>query len=233
MFLGLPFGAPESSGPSLYLANAPVLPTVQYLRVSDSVPFYSDDVGANCLFYVPATYYVALEEEGTEYDSVTYEDLHGYIRHGSCDKVSYEPSVKYAESGSVVLQKDIEAVKFYADCNCLNKVADVSATDKLFLYGVSERSDIYYCRLQKSYGVIYGYISDAGVTVTPPRENSAPTVAPPADNDPKEDDHDPTQPEDNVYETHLAFPVQIILIVSLAVPAFLLVFLLTRKNRKK
>lgn len=214
-------------------AYASVLPSVQYLRVEESVPFYSDDGGQSCLFYLPATYYVALEDEGEEFDAVTYEDLHGFIRHGSCEKVTYEPSIKYAESGSIVLQKDIEAVKFYADANCLNKVADVSATDKLFLYGVSENSDIYYCRLHKSYGVIYGYLSDVGVTVTLPKENTAPVVAPPADDNPPSEENPELPSDDNVYESHLAVPVQIILIVSLAVPAFLLVFLLTRKNKKK
>ncbi len=218
----------------MFSANSAVyseLPAVQYMRITESVPFYAEENG-DLLFYLPPTYYVALEEEGDEYDTVTYEDLHGFIRHGSCEKVSFEPDTKYAESGTVTLQKDVEAVKFYSDAHCLNKIAEYAAGDRLFLYGAAEEG-AYYCRLHKSYGVIYGYIGGNGVTVTLPEENDEPAVAPtdPDAPDPEQPSN-PSDPDENVYETHLAAPVRIILIVSLAVPAFLLVFLLTRKKKK-
>ncbi len=218
---------------NVYAASA--LPAVQYMRITEAIPFYSAENGASLLFYLPATYYVALEEEGEEYDAVTYEDLHGYIRHASCDKVSYEPNVKYAESGAVALQKDVEAVRFYSDQACADKIAEYTVGDRLFLYGQA-REGIYYCRLHKSYGVIYGYIGGTGVTVTLPRDNADQTAAPPADEPSDEQEEPKPNPDggdDDVYETNLAVPVRIILIISLAVPAFLLVFLLTRKAKKK
>ena len=214
---------------TLFLA---ALPAVQYSYLESDVAFYTfDGVDYNIVFYLPATYFVALEEEGEEYDRVTYLDMSGYIAHGAAAKVDYEPVTKYATGGKIALKKGIASVYLYAEPDCATVLASVTATDTLFLYGKSPLTDVYYCRFKGTAGTLRGYVGIEGVTVTLPAENIIESVTPPEDLDP--DPNDPNDPGDeNIYKTNLPLPVEIILIIALAVPAFLLVFLLTRKKTK-
>lgn len=202
------------------------LPAVQYSYLESDVAFYSfDGVDYSVVCYLPATYFVAIEEEGGEYDRVTYLDMSGYIVHGAASKVDYEPVTKYATGGKVELLRGIASVYLYAEPSCTNVLWSVTATDTLLLYGRSPLSDVYYCRLKTDTGTLRGYVGIGGVTVTLPEENVIDSVLPPPDDEP--------DPDKDIYSSNLPLPVEIILIVALAVPAFLLVFLLTRKKPKQ
>lgn len=210
---------------TLFLA---ALPTVQYSYLDADVAFMTyDGVDYNVVCYLPATYFVALEEEGELYDRVTYLDMSGYIVHNAAQKVDYEPVTKYATGGKVTLKKGIASVYLYDDPACTNVIASVTATDTVFLYGRSPLDGVYYCRYKGTAGTVRGYIGGDGVIVTLPPENDVQAVTPPEDIDPDP----PEDPDDNIYKQNLSLPVEIILVVALAVPAFLLVFLLTRKKR--
>lgn len=207
---------------------AAVLPTVGYAYLPESIPFYAfDGVDYTCTFYLPATYFVAIEEEGEEYDRVTYLDLSGYVRHGDAERVDYDPASKYAESGKIELKRGIASVYLYADASCTSVLSPVTASDSLFLYGESSVQGVYYCRLRGGNGALRGYVSTEGVIVTLPKENDISAVPPHTNPDPST-----PAPDDGIYESKLAFPVQLVLIISLAVPAFLLVFMLTKKKTK-
>lgn len=202
-------------------------PAVNYAYLPTSIPFYAyDGVDYTCAFYLPQTYFVAVEEEGREYDRVTYLDMSGYVKHGSAEKVDYEPVTKYATSGSVSLKHGIASVYLYADENCSVVLSPVTASDTLFLYGRASKEGVYYCRLIGSVGTVRGYVADDGVTVVMPNENIVEAVKPPAEEQPPFD----YSPGPNANE--LNGVVEIILIVSLALPAFLLVFLFTGKKNK-
>lgn len=204
------------------------LPAVQYSYLDADVAFYAfDGVDYSVVFYMPATYFVALEEEGELYDRVTYLDLSGYIAHGDAESVDYEPVTKYATGGKVVLKRGIASVYMYAEPECVTVVASVTATDTLFLYGRSPLDGVYYCRLRGANGAVRGYIGTEGATVTLPEENIIESVTPPEDINPSED----PDPDDETYNSNIPFPVEIILVISLALPAFLLVFLLTSKKK--
>ncbi|MBQ7227955.1 MAG: hypothetical protein IJX05_06115 [Clostridia bacterium] len=206
------------------------LPSVEYSFIGESVPFYVyDGVDFTCLFYLPETYFVAVEEEGDEFDRVTYLDLSGYVRHGSTEKVDYEPVTKYATGGSVTLKHGIASVYLYSDENCSSVLCPVTASDTLFLYGKANNNGVYYCRLKGTAGTMRGYVGSEGVSIVLPDENVIQAVDPPASDNPS------TQPpisSDSPYASNLSLPVVIILIVSLALPAFLLVFLLTGRKAK-
>ena len=206
------------------------LPGVQYSFIAESVPFYYyDGIDYTVAFRLPETYFVAIEEEGEEYDRVTYLDLSGYIKHGSCEKTDYEPVTKYPTTGRLELKKTIASVFVYSSADCKTVVTSVTNADKIFLYGESGTENVYYCRVTGASGAVRGYIAGEGVTVYPPDENDVQAVAPMPDPEPEPEpgDKDGDETADN-----MPFPVEIILIVSLAVPAFLLVFLLTAKKPK-
>lgn len=210
---------------------AVALPNVTYAYIPEPVGFYAfDGVDYTCLFILPETYFVAVEDEGNDYTAVTYLDMSGYVKRGDVEKVDYEPVTKYATSGKVALKSGIASIYLYADENCTNVLTPVSSTDSLFLYGKAAIAGVYYCRLKGANGTLRGYIGSEGVTVTLPEENDVQAVAP---EEPPPDNDDIIVPpkEDDAYGT-LSLPVEIILVVSLAVPAFLLVFILTRSKDK-
>lgn len=206
------------------------LPAVRYSYINESVPFYAfDGVDYTCLFYLPATYFVAIEEEGEEYDRVTYLDLSGYVKSGDTEDVDYEPVTKYATTGSVTLKKGVASVYLYADADCTVVLSSVTASDSLFLYGQSAYEGVYYCRLKGMAGTTRGYIGGEGIIVTLPEENTVEAVTPPEDEPEEENPGEETDPGGGG-EAEVSLPVEIILVVSLAVPAFIVVFLLTRKR---
>ena len=201
------------------------LPSPSYALLTESIPFYVyDGVTYTRVCLLPATYFVAVEAEGEDYDRVTYLDMSGYIRHGDATAVDYEPATKYATDGKVTLNRGVASVYLYADAELTNVLATATVTDELFLYGGSGYEGVYYCRLTSSGGTLRGYIGTEGVTVSLPSDNDIRPVEQPSDEEPEPSAPDPEEP------VTLALPVEVILSVSLAVPAFLLVLLLTRKK---
>ncbi len=209
------------------LVLATQLPAPSYALVAESIPFYVfDGVSYTRLFMLPATYFVAVEENGEDYTRVTYLDLSGYIRTGDASEVDYEPETKYATGGKVLFDRGVASVFLYADPVLSNVLTAVSVTDELFLYGEAGYENVYYCRAVTSSGTLRGYIGPDGVTVSLPPDNVIRPVDPPDDGSIDAGGELPPVTE----TTTLAIPVEVILSVSLAVPAFLLVFLLTRKK---
>ena len=202
------------------------LPTTSYALLSEPTPFYVyDGVSYTRVFLLPETYYVAIEEEGEEYTRVTYLDLSGYVRSKDIEKVDYEPQTKYATGGKIELNRGVASVFLYSDATLRNVLTPVTVSDEIFLYGKSGYEEVYYCRVKTDSGWMRGYLSHAGVTVTLPPENDTTAVTP-----------TPTDPTDNPTQTdpemtELALPIEILLAVCLAIPAFLLVLLLTRKKK--
>lgn len=210
---------------------AVALPSITYAYIPEPVGFYAfDGVDYTCLFILPETYFVALEDEGNDFIAVTYLDMSGYVRRGDVETVDYEPVTKYATSGKIAFKSGIASVYLYADENCTNVLTPVNSTDSLFLYGRAATDGVYYCRLKGANGTVRGYIGSEGVIATLPEENDVQAVAP---EEPPPDSGEIVVPpkEDETYGT-LSLPVEIILVISLAVPAFLLVFVLTRSKDK-
>ena len=207
------------------------LPSQGWACISGSTTFYYyDGISFTAAFILPSTYFVAVEEEGREYDRVTYLDLSGYVKHGACEQVDYEPLNKYPTEGKVELKKSVSSVFLYSSPSCESVLSSVTAAESMFLYGDSETENVYYVRVTRADSVLRGYVSGEGVTVTYPSPNDTQAVAP---GDPDEELPEITDnPPAKDTESGLAFPLEILLIVCLALPAFLLVFLLSRKKSK-
>lgn len=105
-------------------------------------------------------------------------------------------------------------------------VGVVTASDSIFLYGVSKKDNIFYVRVGTPDDFMRGYISGEAVDVTYPPENDISAISP----DPPEN-NDPEVPPADDGKAELSYAVQIILVVTLAVPAFLLVFLLSTSKK--
>ena len=151
------------------------------------------------------------------------------VKSGDTEDVDYEPVTKYATTGSVTLKKGVASVYLYADADCTVVLSSVTASDSLFLYGQSAYEGVYYCRLKGTAGTTRGYIGGEGIIVTLPEENTVEAVTPPEDEPEEENPGEETDPGGGG-EAEVSLPVEIILVVSLAVPAFIVVFLLTRKR---
>ena len=203
------------------------LPPGGWALAEDSVPFYVfDGMTYSVLFILPVNYFVAVEENGEEFCRVSYLDLDGYVRADDVIPVDYEPLVKFPQSGSATLKKSVSSVWLYSDQALTNVVLEVTAADDIFLYGASERENVYYVRAGSGSGARRGYISGEAVDVEFP---------PPGDPSPAEENKDPEtdgeQTADRAEESsQLPVAVRIILIVSVTVPAFLLAVLLSRKR---
>lgn len=196
--------------------------------VTESVPLYFfDGTSYTVAFMLPETYFVAVEEKGAEFDRVSFLDLTGYIRSGSATAVDYEPASKYPTSGGATLKKSVSSVWLYADADLTNVVGEVNAADTIFLYGVSRRENVFYVRVGTPDDYMRGYISGEAVDVVYPPENDTSALAP---EDPLPDDPSPLPTDDE--PRRLGSAVQIILVITLAVPAFLLVFLLSARGRR-
>ncbi len=207
------------------------LPSNGWACISGNTTFYYyDGISFTAAFVLPSTYFVAVEEEGREYDRVTYLDLSGYVKHGSCQYTDYEPLNKYPTEGKAVLKKSVSSVFLYSSPACESVLTSVTAAESMFLYGNSDVEDVYYVRVTRADSVIRGYVSGEGVEITYPPANDTQAVAPV---DPDDDPSiGPEEPPSENKEGGLAFPLEILLIVCLALPAFLLVFLLSRKKTK-
>lgn len=212
----------------MHAIAALALPSAGWCLVTDPIPFYYfDGASYTAVFTLPDTYFVLLEEEGAEFDRVSYLDLSGYIRHGAALSVDYEPASKYPTSGSVTLKKSISSVWLYADAAMSSVIGEVTAADQVFLYGDAVGSDAVYVRAGSSESYVRGYLSVESVDISYPPENDTSAIA---DDDPAEDDPSPQPSADDDAPSSLSAVVQIILVVSLSLPAFLLVFLLSAKK---
>ena len=213
----------------MLLLLAVALPSRGWAYVGGNVTFYYyDGISFTAAFILPQTYFVAVEEEGREYDRVTYLDLSGYVRHGACEYADYEPLNKYPTAGSAELKKSVSSVYLYSSPECNSVLATVTAAESIFLYGDSEKENVYYVRVTRADSVLRGYVSGEGLTVSYPPANDAAAVAP---TDPDEFPENPDDaPTEDRTDDGIAFPLEILLVVCLAAPAFLLVFLLSRKK---
>lgn len=203
------------------------LPQPGWGLVTESIPFYYfDGASYTVAFMLPETYFVSVEEQGDEFDRVSFLDLSGYIRHGAASIVDYEPVSKYPTAGSATLKKSVSSVWLYSDADMTSVVGVVTASDSIFLYGVSKKDNIFYVRVGTPDDFMRGYISGEAVDVTYPPENDISAISP----DPPEN-NDPEVPPADDGKAELSYAVQIILVVTLAVPAFLLVFLLSTSKK--
>lgn len=190
----------------------------------NAVLYTKTDSGYVSLFILPQTYFVAIEERGDLYDKVTYLDVSGYILSDAYSAVSYEPVTKYAEKGKAALKSGVASVFMYSDVTCRTALCTVSSADTIFLYGKSNVDGIYYCRVDNG-ETFRGYVRGDGLLITLPPDNIVEAVV--------IEPEVPPEPSDTDYESPLSLPVEIILIICLALPAFLLVFILTKKQNKK
>ncbi len=214
---------------ALLLLLALSLPSRGWACVGGNVTFYYyDGISFTAAFILPPTYFVAVEEEGREYDRVTYLDLSGYVKHGACQNVDYEPLNKYPAEGKAELKKTVSSVYLYSSAECTSVLASITAAESIFLYGDSPVENVYYVRVTRADSVLRGYVSGEGLSVTYPPANDTEAAAPVDPDDTIPDT--PELPAEEQPKTGLAFPLEILLVVCLAVPAFLLVFLLSRKK---
>ncbi len=201
------------------------LPQPEWLPVSEPTPFYVFDGSAyTALFMLPETYFLAVEERGEEFDRVSFLDLTGYVR-GGMPAAGYEPANKYPTSGGATLKKSVSSAWLYSDAGLTNVVGEVTAADEIFLYGDAVGADAYYVRVGSG-PYRRGYLSAESADAVYPPENDVSAVAP-SDPSPAPDDETQT-PESGASSPGAV--VQAVLITALAVPAFLLVFLLSSKK---
>ena len=210
----------------ILIALAIASPAGGWCLVTEPIPFYVfDGTSYTALFMLPETYFVALEQRGEEYDRVSFLDLEGYVRSGAAESVDYEPVSKFPASGSAELIKSVSSVWLYADARLSSVIGEVTAADDIFLYGTAPSGNAFYVRVGTPDDYIRGYLSGDAVTVTYPPTNDISAVAP-SDPDPEPS----PEPSDPSPQADLSPFVQIVLVISLTVPAFLLVFLLSAKR---
>ena len=190
-----------------YLAS----PTTIYSKTQDSY---------DSLFTLSATYFVELIEQTSEYTQVAYHDIIGYVKTSSYEKVDYVPKTKYPNHNAR-LKSSIASVYMYADSRCATPIYTIGASDNIFLYGTTSTENVYYCKVGTT-AIFNGYVKGEGLLITLAKDNVIEAMA---------DDPEP-EPEVEEEQKPLAFPLEIILIVCLTIPAFLAVFLLTKKKDK-
>lgn len=200
------------------------LPQPEWLPISEPTPFYVFDGSAyTALFMLPETYFLAVEERGEEFDRVSFLDLTGYVRSGM-PAAGYEPASKYPTSGGATLKKSVSSAWLYSDAELTNVVGEVTAADEIFLYGDAVDADAYYVRVGSG-PYRRGYLSAESADAVYPPENDVSAAAP---SDPPAPDGETQTPENGASSPGAV--VQVVLITALAVPAFLLVFLLSSKK---
>ncbi len=194
----------------------------EYLLVGKNVYFYSDTLfdASESVFILPSDYYVAILEEADVYYKVSYQTTkNGYIKlTGFIEKDNVEKkSVNYPLYPNITVAA-LKNTALYNDKLLKSPVSTILSGQRVSVYGTTENPSVAFC----VFGNETGYISTAAfeyfeipkhlINTEKPQE-----IAPESE----KNDENPTFSENS-----LPASVQTLLFVFIAIPVFLLTFLL-------
>lgn len=201
----------------------------QYALMNTDTPLYSAaSDGYEVRVNLPATYFVTVLATSGYYYRVIYGDISGYVRQSAVEVVDYEPVTKHAY-GTASLKSGIASVYLYEKADLAAAVATISGSTEIDVFGtLNAAEDVYYCRIKAVDTYYYGYLAAVGLNVTMPPENEIKAVETPVPVP------DPDNPDDSSGPGALGdLPLQIILVLCLAVPAVVIVMLICSDKSKK
>lgn len=198
-----------------------------YALIGDDATFYLT-VGTTPkpLFVLPSGYFVRLTGESDgDYLAANYLDLTGYVRSSAVEKVDYTPRYKYAESNSLTINGDGHAVNLrsspdHTAANVLTELPDETTT---YFYGtilgsaqIPAIGDLWYYVRTSANGT-RGYVYSLYANAKPVPANVI--------------EREPTEAADTTAERTdesggYSARDEIIIVISLCIPAIVVMYLL-------
>ena len=215
--------------PHRYVAAAESPTLTGYALIGDDAAFYARvSTEFSPLFILPQGYFVRLTgEENGDYLAANYLDLTGFVRTSDVEKVDYVPRYKYNETNSLTIVGDGHAVNLRSDPDHTKKnvLAEIPDETVAYFYGTRAGSSQipaigeqwYYLRTGTGSDVVRGYVYSlyadpkpvmANVIEREPDEPDAPAV------------------EETEQPVGYSARDEIIIIVSLCIPAIVVMYLL-------
>ena len=203
----------------------------QYLLIGKDAAFYSLEPtgGDSALFTLPRDFYVALVSESDGYYKVSYQEsdssyakLYGYVEKSAVEKAS--PSFPLYPKIVVTALKN---TVIYADKAMTTPVCSVLSGQKAAVYGLSEEGAAF-ATFHGEFGYVALSAFESFDAPTHPVNTQKRLDAEAKENEDKTKDNDG---KETFSEEPLTKPVQNLLFVFIAIPVFILTFLLFSLKR--
>lgn len=203
----------------------------QYLLIGEDVAFYSLEPtgGDSALFTLPQDFYVALVSESDGYYKVSYQEsdasyakLYGYVEKSEVEKAS--PSFPLYPKIVVTALKN---TVIYADKAMTTPVCYVLSGQKVAVYGLSEEGSAF-AAFQGELGYVALSAFESFDVPTHPVNTQKRLDAKAKEN---EDKIEQNEEKETFSDESLTKPVQSLLFVFIAIPVFILTFLLFSLKR--
>lgn len=200
-----------------------------YALIGDNATFYMrSDTDFKPLFVLPQGYFVRLTgEENGDYFAANYLDLNGYVLASGVEKVDYTPRYKYNETNSLTIVGDGHAVNLRSapDHTTKNVLTEIPDETVAYFYGTQAgTSQIpaigeqwYYVRSGSGSETVRGYVYSLYADAKPVMANVI-----------EREPAAPTEPavEETEQPSDYTMRDEIIIVVSLCIPAIVVMYLL-------